>query len=29
MPEFVMADGAIRFTLAARAVTDTARELSS
>jgi len=29
MPEFVMADGAIRFTLAARAVADAARELGS
>jgi very-short-patch-repair endonuclease len=29
MPEFTMADGAIRFTLAARAVADAARELGS
>ncbi|HEY9243176.1 MAG TPA: hypothetical protein VIP48_14415 [Streptosporangiaceae bacterium] len=29
MPEFVMADGAVRFTLAARAVADAARELGS
>jgi very-short-patch-repair endonuclease len=29
MPEFVMADGAIRLALAARAVTDAARELTS
>jgi very-short-patch-repair endonuclease len=29
MPEFVMADGPIRFALAARAVTDAARELTS
>ncbi len=29
MPEFVMADGAIRFTLAARAVADASRELGS
>jgi very-short-patch-repair endonuclease len=29
MPEFVMADGAIRFALTARAVTDAARELTS
>jgi very-short-patch-repair endonuclease len=29
MPELVMADGAIRFTLAARAVADAARELGS
>jgi hypothetical protein len=29
MPEFVMADGAIRFTLAARAAADAARELGS
>jgi hypothetical protein len=29
MPEFVMADGPIRFTLAARAVADAARELGS
>ncbi|HTT50802.1 MAG TPA: hypothetical protein VMH35_05350 [Streptosporangiaceae bacterium] len=29
MPEFVMADGAVRFTLAARAVADASRELTS
>jgi hypothetical protein len=29
MPEFVMADGAVRFTLAARAVADASRELGS
>ncbi len=29
MPEFVVADGAVRFTRAARAVTDAARELGS
>src|SRR5580693_8330234 len=29
MPEFVLADGAVRFTQAARAVADASRELSS